>query len=57
MTDVEAILQILRSQPDTHILVCTPSNSAADLLAQRLSALHCSAPPSSCVAMRSSATG
>ena len=36
MTVVEAIRQILRINPKAHILACTPSNSAADLLAQRL---------------------
>lgn len=33
---VEAIVQILQSQPGAKILACAPSNSAADLLAQRL---------------------
>lgn len=36
VTIVEAIRQILRRQPDARILACAPSNSAADLLAQRL---------------------
>ncbi|KAI0634733.1 P-loop containing nucleoside triphosphate hydrolase protein [Trametes polyzona] len=35
VTVSEAILQLLR-KPDTRILACAPSNSAADLLAQRL---------------------
>ncbi|KAH9930514.1 P-loop containing nucleoside triphosphate hydrolase protein, partial [Epithele typhae] len=33
---VEAILQVLRRHPERKILACAPSNSAADLLAQRL---------------------
>ncbi len=33
---VEAILQLLRSHPNACILACAPSNSAADLLAERL---------------------
>ncbi|OSD02639.1 P-loop containing nucleoside triphosphate hydrolase protein [Trametes coccinea BRFM310] len=36
VTIVEAILQILHRQPDARILACAPSNSAADLIAQRL---------------------
>ncbi|RPD55534.1 P-loop containing nucleoside triphosphate hydrolase protein [Lentinus tigrinus ALCF2SS1-7] len=39
VTIIEAIRQILHRQPNAHILACAPSNSAADLLAQRLSAL------------------
>ena len=36
MTIVEAIYQILHQQPNARILACAPSNSAADILAQRL---------------------
>ena len=36
---MEAILQVLRAHPTAHILACAPSNSAADLIAQRLSTL------------------
>ncbi|RDX46171.1 P-loop containing nucleoside triphosphate hydrolase protein [Lentinus brumalis] len=39
VTVVEAIRQILRREPNTRILACAPSNSAADLLAQRLLSL------------------
>ncbi|CDO71155.1 hypothetical protein BN946_scf184845.g25 [Trametes cinnabarina] len=39
VVDVEAILQLLRTQPNARILACAPSNSAADLLAQRLMSL------------------
>ncbi|KAH9887301.1 P-loop containing nucleoside triphosphate hydrolase protein [Cubamyces lactineus] len=39
ITVVEAIRQILHLQPDARILACAPSNSAADLIAQRLDAL------------------
>lgn len=39
VTVVEAILQILRSNPNARILACAPSNSASDLIAQRLRAL------------------
>ncbi|KAH9849037.1 P-loop containing nucleoside triphosphate hydrolase protein [Lenzites betulinus] len=39
ITVVEAIRQILHRQPNARILACAPSNSAADLLAQRLSDL------------------
>ncbi|XP_014676504.1 PREDICTED: putative helicase Mov10l1 isoform X2 [Priapulus caudatus] len=36
ITIVEAMLQVLSRLPSTRILVCTPSNSAADLIVQRL---------------------
>ncbi|KAH9948068.1 P-loop containing nucleoside triphosphate hydrolase protein [Amylocystis lapponica] len=36
VTVVEAILQILLKQPSACILACAPSNSAADIIAQRL---------------------
>ena len=36
MTVVEAILQVLTQVPHSRIIACTPSNSAADLIAQRL---------------------
>ncbi|KAI0674635.1 P-loop containing nucleoside triphosphate hydrolase protein [Trametes maxima] len=39
VTVVEAIRQVLRIQPHARILACAPSNSAADLLAQRLTML------------------
>ncbi|KAK0437214.1 RNA helicase [Armillaria borealis] len=39
VTVVEAILQILQSNPNARILACAPSNSASDLIAQRLKAL------------------
>ncbi|KAI0371390.1 P-loop containing nucleoside triphosphate hydrolase protein [Pilatotrama ljubarskyi] len=39
VTVVEAIRQILRGEPNARILACAPSNSAADLIAQRLLAL------------------
>ncbi|GAX84128.1 hypothetical protein CEUSTIGMA_g11551.t1 [Chlamydomonas eustigma] len=35
-TLVEAIIQVLRTQPDARVLACAPSNSAADLLASRV---------------------
>ena len=35
-TIVESIKQIWKTQPRTRILACTPSNSAADLIAERL---------------------
>ncbi|EDQ99949.1 uncharacterized protein LACBIDRAFT_315001 [Laccaria bicolor S238N-H82] len=38
ITIVEAILQLLRSNPQARILACAPSNSAANLIAERLSA-------------------
>ncbi|KAG8984017.1 hypothetical protein FRB90_005620, partial [Tulasnella sp. 427] len=34
---VEAIRQVLANQPDAKILACAPSNSAADIIAERLS--------------------
>lgn len=39
ITMVEGIQQVLRLNPDARILVCAPSNSAADLLSTRLSSL------------------
>ena len=39
MTIVEAIQQILDRDPETRILACAPSNSAADVIARRLSAV------------------
>lgn len=36
VTIVEAIKQVLKLQPQSRILACTPSNSAADLIATRL---------------------
>jgi helicase MOV-10 len=39
ITIVEAIQQVLKSNPNAKILACAPSNSAADLVALRLSAL------------------
>ncbi|KAJ7199232.1 P-loop containing nucleoside triphosphate hydrolase protein [Mycena pura] len=39
VTIVEAILQLLQRDPETHILACAPSNSAADLIAQKLTSL------------------
>ncbi|KAG8954835.1 hypothetical protein FRC04_010317 [Tulasnella sp. 424] len=36
ITVVEAIRQVLRNDPQARILACAPSNSAADLIAQRL---------------------
>ncbi|KAK0200904.1 P-loop containing nucleoside triphosphate hydrolase protein [Desarmillaria ectypa] len=35
-TVVEIVHQILRVQPDAHVLVCAPSNPATDTLAERL---------------------
>ncbi|XP_043932875.1 helicase MOV-10 isoform X2 [Protopterus annectens] len=37
VTIVEAMKQVLHCIPDSHILACAPSNSASDLLCQRLS--------------------
>jgi len=39
VTIVEAIIQILRRDPNARILACAPSNSAADVIALRLSEL------------------
>lgn len=39
VTIVEAIRQVLRKHPHFRILACAPSNSAADLIAQRLRVL------------------
>lgn len=39
MTIVEAIKQILRRDPSARVLACAPSNSAADIITQRLSVL------------------
>jgi helicase MOV-10 len=39
VTIVEAIKQILRRNPSARILACAPSNSAADVITQRLSEL------------------
>ncbi|KII91294.1 hypothetical protein PLICRDRAFT_105552 [Plicaturopsis crispa FD-325 SS-3] len=36
VTMVEAIRQVLRQNPNVRILACAPSNSAADLIAERL---------------------
>lgn len=36
ITVVEAILQVTRKNPSAHILACAPSNSACDLLCERL---------------------
>ncbi|KAL4247257.1 DNA2/NAM7 helicase family protein [Abortiporus biennis] len=36
VTIVEAILQVLKKDLEAHILACAPSNSAADLITQRL---------------------
>ena len=40
MTVIEAIQQVLKSNPNAKVLVCAPSNSAADLIAIRLRALN-----------------
>ncbi|KAJ3555412.1 hypothetical protein NM688_g2589 [Phlebia brevispora] len=39
VTTVEAILQILLANPKARVFACAPSNSAADLIAQRLKTL------------------
>ncbi|KAH8113520.1 P-loop containing nucleoside triphosphate hydrolase protein [Phellopilus nigrolimitatus] len=39
VTIIEAIRQIVHANPNARILACAPSNSAADLIAERLSAL------------------
>lgn len=39
VTMVEAIRQVLRHNPSARVLACAPSNSAADLIAARLTAL------------------
>ncbi|KAK7684935.1 hypothetical protein QCA50_011770 [Cerrena zonata] len=39
VTIVEAIRQLIRTNPGHHIVACAPSNSAADLIASRLSVL------------------
>ncbi|KAI0093451.1 P-loop containing nucleoside triphosphate hydrolase protein [Irpex rosettiformis] len=39
VTIVEAIRQLIQTKPTTRILACAPSNSAADLIAERLSDL------------------
>lgn len=39
VTIVEAIRQIIAKEPNARILACAPSNSAADTIAERLSAL------------------
>lgn len=36
VTLVEAMKQVARCNPDAHILACAPSNSAADLISQKL---------------------
>ncbi|OWF48746.1 RNA helicase Mov10l1-like [Mizuhopecten yessoensis] len=36
MTIVETIIQVLKKMPSSRILACTPSNSAADLIAERI---------------------
>ncbi|GFR64003.1 RNA helicase Mov10l1, partial [Elysia marginata] len=36
ITVVEAILQVFKQVPSSRIIACTPSNSAADLIAERL---------------------
>ncbi|KAI0693032.1 P-loop containing nucleoside triphosphate hydrolase protein [Cytidiella melzeri] len=39
VTIVEAIRQLVQTKPGTRILACAPSNSAADLIAERLASL------------------
>jgi hypothetical protein len=39
VTMVEAMLQLLLNKPTTRILACAPSNSAADIIAERLAAV------------------
>lgn len=39
VTIVEAIYQVLRDSPTARIMACAPSNSAADLIASRLTSL------------------
>ncbi|THH04904.1 hypothetical protein EW145_g5188 [Phellinidium pouzarii] len=39
VTIVEAIRQIVHTNPEARVLACTPSNAAADLIVERLSAL------------------
>ena len=39
VTIVEAIRQLLNRDPNTRILACAPSNSAADLIAEKLSVI------------------
>lgn len=39
ITIVEAIRQVLKADPDARVLACAPSNSAADLIASRLTSL------------------
>jgi helicase MOV-10 len=39
VTIVEAIRQLVQTKDGTHILACAPSNSAADLIAERLAGL------------------
>lgn len=37
VTVIEAVKQLLKKNPRAHILLCAPTNSAADLLLARLS--------------------
>ena len=39
VTIVEAILQVLKKDPNARVIACAPSNSAADLIASRLTVL------------------